>query len=303
MFNSTALEVVIGLVFLYWLVSVMCSTLNEMVSWIFSLRAKTLEEGLRSLLGDGPEAEELRKALYEHPLIGALETRLGRPTFLSARVFSAALLDHLCPMDPAAPNALETLNASIDKLKTERLKGALQCLLRNAQGDLTRARASLEAFYDERMARVSGWYKHKSQVIILAWAVVLTAALNADTVMIANILSRNGVVREAIVAQAAERTRRGETNPAPATGNERIAQVRALNADVQSIQVLGWEGSDASSPNAMPSGFWGWVSKLLGLSLTIVAAMLGAPFWFDLLSKFVNLRSTGDKPRPAVGTK
>ncbi len=36
--------------------------------------------------------------------------------------------------------------------------------------------------------------------------------------------------------------------------------------------------------------------KLMGLALTAVAASMGAPFWFDLLNKLVNVRSAGIKP-------
>ena len=48
--------------------------------------------------------------------------------------------------------------------------------------------------------------------------------------------------------------------------------------------------------------FW-WRKKMLGFFLLGLAVCLGAPFWFDLLGKFVNLRGTGDKvedkaPRP-----
>ena len=39
-----------------------------------------------------------------------------------------------------------------------------------------------------------------------------------------------------------------------------------------------------------------WLAKLIGLLLTVGAAMLGAPFWFDLLSKLVRVRATGAPP-------
>ena len=39
--------------------------------------------------------------------------------------------------------------------------------------------------------------------------------------------------------------------------------------------------------------------RILGFLLTALAISLGAPFWFDLLGKFVQLRSTG----PRIGTK
>jgi hypothetical protein len=38
------------------------------------------------------------------------------------------------------------------------------------------------------------------------------------------------------------------------------------------------------------------LAKLAGLALTIGAVMLGAPFWFDLLSKLMRVRSTGAPP-------
>ncbi|PYQ61326.1 MAG: hypothetical protein DMF53_15255, partial [Acidobacteria bacterium] len=39
-----------------------------------------------------------------------------------------------------------------------------------------------------------------------------------------------------------------------------------------------------------------WLRKLLGLLLTMGAISLGAPFWFDTLSKFMNLRGAGTPP-------
>ena len=41
--------------------------------------------------------------------------------------------------------------------------------------------------------------------------------------------------------------------------------------------------------------YW-WVLKLLGIAVTALAISQGAPFWFDLLQKAVNLRLAGDAP-------
>jgi hypothetical protein len=46
---------------------------------------------------------------------------------------------------------------------------------------------------------------------------------------------------------------------------------------------------------------------LFGWLLTIAAISVGAPFWFDTLSRFVNIRGSGkppasDKPRSATAT-
>ena len=42
-----------------------------------------------------------------------------------------------------------------------------------------------------------------------------------------------------------------------------------------------------------PTG-WGWGSKVFGIIVTAFALMLGAPFWFDTLSKLARLRATGN---------
>ncbi len=53
-------------------------------------------------------------------------------------------------------------------------------------------------------------------------------------------------------------------------------------------------------------GVWSaWIARTardhaLGWLVTILAISLGAPFWFDVLNKFMNLRNTGrapDEPR------
>jgi hypothetical protein len=72
MFGSYILDVAIGLVFVYMLLSLLCSTINEQViTRILSLRAKTLEAGITNMLAD-PQGKELVNQLYENPLIKGL---------------------------------------------------------------------------------------------------------------------------------------------------------------------------------------------------------------------------------------
>ena len=41
--------------------------------------------------------------------------------------------------------------------------------------------------------------------------------------------------------------------------------------------------------------------RVLGLLISILAISLGAPFWFDFLNRFVNVRQTGTKPTATAG--
>jgi len=54
--------------------------------------------------------------------------------------------------------------------------------------------------------------------------------------------------------------------------------------------MLGWHGSFRES--------LGW-SALLGWLLTVLALSMGAPFWFDVLNKFMNVRFAGKSPDEA----
>jgi hypothetical protein len=81
MFGSNVLEVAIGLVFVYLLLSLLCSTINEQViARFFALRAKTLEEGITNMLAT-PQGKELVNQLYENPLIKGLSQNAasGKP--------------------------------------------------------------------------------------------------------------------------------------------------------------------------------------------------------------------------------
>jgi hypothetical protein len=51
MFGSAFLEVVIGVSFVYFLLSLVCTALNEMLSQILGLRARNLEIGRVSIPG------------------------------------------------------------------------------------------------------------------------------------------------------------------------------------------------------------------------------------------------------------
>jgi hypothetical protein len=64
-------------------------------------------------------------------------------------------------------------------------------------------------------------------------------------------------------------------------------------------QLVGW--NDHSFP-PQPSVWW-WLSWILGLAVTSLAVSMGAPFWFDLLNKFMNARNAGRPPEEKARNK
>jgi hypothetical protein len=71
MFNSDILEVAIGVIFVFILVSIICSAVREGIETKLKTRAAYLEHGIRELLRD-PAGHGLAAWLYDHPLINGL---------------------------------------------------------------------------------------------------------------------------------------------------------------------------------------------------------------------------------------
>src|SRR5689334_25214643 len=69
MFGSVVLELALGVVFVFLLVSLLVSAATELIAAFMRWRATNLWKGLRAMLGDG-----VQEQLYQHPLIKTLIT-------------------------------------------------------------------------------------------------------------------------------------------------------------------------------------------------------------------------------------
>ncbi|MEO6924895.1 MAG: hypothetical protein ABI142_13800, partial [Bryocella sp.] len=82
MLNSTTLEVAIGMAFIYLLLSLFCTAINETIAGVLGSRAKNLERGIQCLFTGGMKTKAddnssgsgltLAKAIYEHGLMQSL---------------------------------------------------------------------------------------------------------------------------------------------------------------------------------------------------------------------------------------
>lgn len=289
MFGSAILDVVIGIAFVYLLVSLIASAVKEWISRLLKWRAETLQEGIRRLLDD-PEMTDLAKQLYDHPLIAGLSRGDGKPSYIPARTFASALLD--CVAASESKGEAKTcagIRSAVAEVENDAVRRALLPLIDEAQDDLDRAKRNIERWFDDAMDRVSGWYRRRSQAIILVLAVTIVGATNADTFMLADHLWRSEATRSAIVAAA--QSFPNEDNTGDTSPRDSLDDIRT-EIDQLSLP-LGW--FDAKGFRS-PDGFGSWVWKLLGLLLTSLAVSLGAPFWFDVLSRLTSLRATGGKP-------
>ena len=72
--GSPIIEVFIGLVFVYLLLSVVCSAVKEMISQALGMRAKNLHHGIARLLPDATTRQALEAGLTVADVIPRSET-------------------------------------------------------------------------------------------------------------------------------------------------------------------------------------------------------------------------------------
>jgi hypothetical protein len=190
----------------------------------------------------------------------------------------------------------ESLLVLIDKTKRE--AAMISGQVTSAEHQIERLRGNIEAWFETTMDRVTGWYKRWQQIVSLMIACVLVAVANADTIMLARRLTRDNAFRASVVAEVDRAT---QINAAGPTANN--PNLRALLSDSESLALpLGWirpqrqAGPDPEAGEQVPGDLGGWVVKLIGLSISALAVSLGAPFWFDVLTRITNIRAAGIPP-------
>ncbi len=312
MFGSGILNVAIGLILVFLLFSLIMAAVSETVDALLKLRAKNLQKALGELLrsrrgGAASESDPLAE-FYNHPLIFALYRggvrqtpgkagfKVNGPSYIPARTFAQAVM-----------SLSETARALPDDSPARQ---AYELFAGPAKDRLERAQAELEAWYDGAMDRASGWYRRRTQWILLLLGCVLAILLNINAFTLARQFSVDQELTRRMVEiaaglapqqQGATEAQAGQA-PEPASVETAWHRVNDLTKSVREAGLpIGW---DEDSVNALKERLAldtvprisGLLELLFGYLIVGFAATLGAPFWFDVLNKFMVIRSTV-KPR------
>jgi hypothetical protein len=216
-----------------------------------------------------------------------------------------------------SPEVNQTLNALLLNIE-EYVTGS--------ETKLAKARKSVEKWFDDSMDRVSGVFKRYSQAMALLIGFLVALVLNVDSINLTLYLWREPSVREVLAQNAAKfELPQGamESNPEQALLNFRdqfsglslpVGWVinESTGAAISDINCKLFPGMDQAfgvpllgtnkciappQSNNQTNIFL----KLVGIFITALAARQGAPFWFDFLKRFVNLRGTGANPAEKEG--
>ncbi len=335
-------DLVVGIIFLFFLISIICSSIVEIIMTAKRVRAEVLGQWMLRIFdtditkADGTTVK-LGQAIMDHCATTALVPHGKPPSYIDARNFVSALLDKVALCSAMAKP--ETIDDFIESFKSSTaISGELKrafiihaieardtfnSLSQKKIGAIELFRNRLENWYDSNMMRISGTMKVKyTRRFTLAAAIVITLALNADIINISKYLYNNPEARAQLAAKAYETTtddsikakvlllKQGSLNDTAKLNLQQLTEsIEAKRKDINTAYAamkasmpLGWNVEEFKDLKGL-----NWVtfilSKIVGLSVMVFAVLLGAPFWFDVLNKISNLRGVGKRPDIAIADK
>ena len=305
------LDTIISVVFVFLMFSLVVSAAREVFAAWLRLRSKMLKAGLNVLLNNLSD-QKLADDFWSHPFIKAVQPSGDAPSYIPSANIAAALLHIAAGNKSGEAVDVTKLKALLAGLPHKGLATIIATAIEQsgAGATLIQVQASLEKWVDVSMERISSLYHRKTRTWLFLISLLTAAAMNVDTVTIWNRVQSDKALRDSLVAQAA-------TARLPATVQNVLKQVdgasqpdAAMNgdADVAAAAKQYRKNLDALTDLGLPigwtdealalyTGFWASVLHVLGILASAFAASLGAPFWFDLLQRFMNVRSA-IKPMP-----
>ena len=234
MVNNVALNVVIGLVFIYLLYSLLATVLSEVIATKLALRARNLKEAIDRMLNDEKEKgwwgrlwdsmkltkktdNKITNNFYNHPEIKYLGSSgiFKIPSAFKAISFSKTLMNVLLGDGDVTKERIESRLKEIIKfsesknieddankvLDAETAK-YIYSLWQDCYGDILKFKLQLEAWFNRTMEQATEWYKRKIQIVLFILGFSMAWFFNADTFSIISKLSTDKDARDKLVSMA-----------------------------------------------------------------------------------------------------
>lgn len=224
----------------------------------------------------------------------------------------------------------ELLKQSVNSLKASEVKKLLQSFI-STSTDLPSLKTQMENWYNGYMDRVTGWYKKRIKKELFWVSLCVAILLNADLFRIASSVWSDEVLRTTLVNQATEIVKDSTwlKECDYLKDEERITCLKKRSDTLYNNLKLtglpiGWISELPSDRLEMlknkfkpQMNFWNkikfkiasyWelvaynldtyfsLSTVWGWILMAFALMQGAPFWFEVLTKMINIRGSGARP-------
>lgn len=238
------IDVAIGIVLLYLLVTFGATAILELISTTRNWRALMLHDAIKNMLSESPLVTV--DNVYSHPLVIALCRNKAAPSwidltepfgwhptkdnsppsYIPPETFSGAVLDSLMnkalawkivsTLDLSPAGAVGVMSALLNAptlssppftaaaLEKDALCSILKTTLTTQGASIQAIRFALEKWFNDTMDRAAGWYKRRTQSFLLMLGLVIAFGCNVSTVTVGRWLWQGDAARQAAVAAAGE---------------------------------------------------------------------------------------------------
>jgi len=322
-------DVLIGLTVIILALSMAVTVITQTITTIINTRGRHLRRGLVDLLQqlDPALTAELSKSvattILRHPLVSgstaSVTGLLGGPRLGSVvhrEEFTKLLMVLAIDQAPGGLNgaAKEALTKALIAngvddpaqvlknvrqmaMQLERASPELShtvrqnlAMLHAAESDLV---AKVNNWFDQTMDRTSQRFTASTRLITFVGAFVVAFMLQVDTPAIVNRLSADEQLRQQLVQDAEalyQERQSGEQASTPAANAQALTRAETDMAQKHRAML------SAAGLVRLPSSGYAWLegftlTSVLGMLLTALLLSLGAPFWYSVLGKLLQLRS------------
>jgi|GEM_PF-3288560 len=278
-----------------------------------------------------PLIEALGREIHKsNSLFGFLQNnkiglRKRLPQYIPSEQFSAALIDliidnnrssifikdehgqYITLKKPLQPEkAYQDFLNGLDSLNESEMKSMLLSLSRTASGQpdpFLALKAEIATWYNNSMDRVNGWYKRATRKWLFLTGFLVAMFCNVNSIEILTRLYTDPQIRASVAQTADTYLLQNEKLPEGVAGSadslrSRINELRNILTPLQ--LPIGYtykhNGFKEMLPEYLCAVKQAFGPNFLGWLITAFAVSFGAPFWFDILKRFANIRSAGISP-------
>lgn len=285
---SQALEVVIGLIFVYYVLGSMVSLITQWINESLETRGKALERYLIKIIGDKklgdlislPQLQALRPIRYKSFLsVFRSSTEAKKIEKIPVTTLVDAYFDIVGLTANKEVNLLQ-LAELVDKLPDSEGKQAFIQWINQGVTNIEELRKRTTDYFCGLLDQAAATFTSNARSFVIILSIGVTILFGTDSIQLAKTLWSNAELRALAAAKAEIVVQQEGTD----------ASVDDLIKELGDLTIkIGWWQSErpAAGADAMT-----WVTfillKVLGLGITAAAVSQGSSFWYDLLKKIVS---------------
>jgi hypothetical protein len=216
--NSPLPETLVCLILAYALLSILVSSLAEVINHYFNERGRQLHNVIFRLFDDGVNVN-FGHMMYSHPMIANMrKNKRTLPQYISNPMFSQVLTDiisnygreykfdekkNAIVLQAGVTDVFERFKDGVEKMEHTDLKLLLLNMISKSismsaadqSKQLVHLDSQIQQWYGDQMKMATGWFKDLVSVRVFWVACVVTLALNVDSIHLFQSLYKNPQLR------------------------------------------------------------------------------------------------------------